>query len=456
MLAGPTVRRLHRARGDFVPSPSGYYKRRVGQVRARTSGAQEGRRQRETTGDGAYFPPVRSQPPFSTISLLGLDQFGDVVVLDGELVKVSWRRPRGGEEWVEINKSRRIGQAEGLLSTCLERAFEQHSRAFHEWARQHHSSAPSAGVDQYVSRPDARTTEAIETFVHETLIPRLQAESSGPSEGLPGSTPGAPRPKGPALSGSSSPAGPASDSPVQRAVSELLQAFPRHFAFTGQSWFLLAPFFGRPRAGQFHLRRGQSEFVGMVRKHRAQAVERYDRLLEEVIVRNFRPAAGQETRMCEVYQGGSYAVIRSPGGLYFCCRRIPPYVVEGPDRKLYRFGAVQVGVPLTDVEAARVIDSSAARIVHPYRHMFVFGGGAGTSICMPRPEAYFRRVRKLPLEEALLQHLEATRMTLCSGYHAGNEGAPYHDIRTLGQKTITPEEARAQSLPIYRYFRGSR
>jgi len=88
-----------------------------------------------------------------------------------------------------------------------------------------------------------------------------------------------------------------------------------------------------------------------------------------------------------------------------------------------------------------------------YRHMFLLGGEPGESICMPRPGEYYRRLHGLPLEEAILQHLEAARLTLCSGYFYEKGHISYHDIGELGLRVISPDEAHTRQLPVYRYYR---
>ena len=82
--------------------------------------------------------------------------------------------------------------------------------------------------------------------------------------------------------------------------------------------------------------------------------------------------------------------------------------------------------------------------------MFVGSLGYGNFLCMPRDSQYFRDMYEMPLEEALLHHLESARMTLCAGYMPLNSA--YHPIRSLGRRTLSEREARRRHLPIYRYY----
>ena len=99
-------------------------------------------------------------------------------------------------------------------------------------------------------------------------------------------------------------------------------------------------------------------------------------------------------------------------------------------------------------------EEETARVMAAYRHMFVYDGQAGASICIRQDGGYYRRLHKLPLEAALLHHLETTRMTLCAGYYHGNYSQPFHDIRTLERQTVSREKARQAGWPVYLYYRN--
>ena len=161
--------------------------------------------------------------------------------------------------------------------------------------------------------------------------------------------------------------------------------------------------------------------------------------------------AGPEAR---VYDNGRHAVVRTTMGRQWVTLRVPPYVVEGENRRLYRFGAVEIGICLTGDKVSDVVHGSAACVIHPYAHMFVLGGDSGSPICMPRSAQYFRRLHRLPLAEAVLQHLESARMTLCSGLFHQNWSTPYHPIASVALGRISATEARRLQLPIYRYYRN--
>ncbi len=68
---------------------------------------------------------------------------------------------------------------------------------------------------------------------------------------------------------------------------------------------------------------------------------------------------------------------------------------------------------------------------------------------MPRTQEYYDRLRDLPPEDALTEHLENARLTLCAGYLPHT--APFHPIEEVGRKTISENRAQSRNLPIYRY-----
>lgn len=201
------------------------------------------------------------------------------------------------------------------------------------------------------------------------------------------------------------------------------------------------------------MRHEEQEYVEASRLTWRQALQQQDQWLTEAVLRLLEPLYPRFPEAEVLYQDASHAVLRTSPQHYFCCRQIPAYVVEGEDRELYLFEKVQIGIWLKDVQVENVAHPGAVVLMHPYQHMFLFGGGTGASICMPRPEEYYTQLRRLPLVEALLQHQESARMTLCSGYHAGNRTARYHDIKRLRKRKVTLEQAQEQGLPVYWYYR---
>jgi len=237
------------------------------------------------------------------------------------------------------------------------------------------------------------------------------------------------------------------------------EEFSQNIAFSGNNCYALSPFYGWVRAGQFHLRWGGREFVGPTREHRFRALERYDRFLETTITQVLASVVQQgvqeqkveqESRECVLYDDGKHAVVRSPAGQLFVCRHLPEYVVEGSDRRLFLFEPVQLGVRLSALGSGHF---PGPQVMHLYRHMFVMGSQAGEFICMPRDGKYYGQLRRLPLEDAFIAHLESARLTMCSGYFHDNGTYPYHQVELLGKPELSPTEVRQRGLPLYRYYR---
>lgn len=398
--------------------------------------------------------PTRGGLPFSTYSLLGLDQAGDTVVLDGQILHLLWRPPREGEKGLVVNGRPQGVERVGDLESRLDEAFFQCWPLLYRWVAYQDARGPDPA--QCLPRLAPQLQRSIERFVHQTLIPRLQAQTGSALEA--GKAPlvrapaPEPREEAPDLSlGHEIPV-----DLVHQVAQALGQAWPRWSAFSGQGGYELAPFYGRGRTGKFHLCWGEREFVAIDRQDRYQLVQQCDHLLEKTIADLLRPAMTEDSPASgreEVYQDGTYSILRSAGGNFFCCRQIPAYVVEGNNYHLYRFEPVEVGVWLEDLEVKKVVYPFNVLVMHPYRHMFVFSMGSGAHICMPRPDEYYHHLCRLPLEEALLQHLESARLTLCSGYHAGNPMAHYHPIASLGLPAISLAEAQGQGLPVYWFYR---
>lgn len=372
--------------------------------------------------------------PFSTTSLLGLNGPSvDALVLDGLALQLGDRRPRAGETPVLVNGLPKVVQSCMPLKDLLRQNLDRHHRALDLWAQQAHGSLNPV----YRNLPPLSAgAAAIERFVRERLVPRLRAEGAG-------SMP-APMPAGENLDA-------LTDAAIQSVLATPL--WPRWFAFYHNTWHSLAPFSGPRLNGRFHLVWKGQAFIGMTREQWRLAIRQCDRNLEEAVRGGFAWREEQRLQSQALYQDSTYAVLRTPTQHYFVCRRIPPYVVEGWDHRLYLFPAVQVGVPLISLDPEQVLSPLAARVMHAYRHMFSYSSEGGGAICMPMPSTYYPNLYRLPLEEALLRHLEAARMTLCAGYHEGNRGYALHDIQRLNLAAISPQEVRDRGLPVYRFYR---
>lgn len=379
---------------------------------------------------------IRTSLPFSTTTLLGLHQLNtDALVLDGTVIQVSDRRPRAGETQVLVNRLPKAVPSCTSLEDLIHQTLRRHHREIGLWVQRTHID-PTL-LDRDLPPASTATAAAIGQFVRAHLIPRLRAEQDAAAE----------------------PTADTARKPVEDPVEATIQSFPsaqlwpRWFAFYHDTWYGLAPFSGQPLNGRFHLVWKDRAFIAMSRMKGRVVVRTYDQRLEEAICRSFQELQEQRLESSILYQRRHYRVLRSQKRNYFVCRQIPPYVVEGQDRALYLFPQVQVGVPITALEVDEVLRPFSARIMHAYRHMFAHSAGACAPICMPLPADYYARLYQLPLEEALLQHLEAARMTLCAGYHEGNRSAVLHDIRRLNLPRITRLEAQSRGLPVYPFYR---
>lgn len=453
MLAGPTVRRMRRERAAGQAGPERY--KRNHSRRSTMAPVVV-----ETAPRPAPPPPVPAWPstsglPFCMASLLGTH--GDVAVIDDQILKITPRHPKPGEDWVEINRCRRAIQVCGALKARVQRSFGLYRQALEQWALGRSPAAGYAALDRSIGLVNMAPDYALEEFIIDRLIPRLEREA--------GVEDGTFRLSMPDLQVDNAAVENVSTAPQAVVPTRLTDAmldveFSQDIAFSGNSYYTLSPFYGRVRAGQFHLRWGGREFVGPTREHRFRALERYDRFLETTIAQVLAPLVQQgvqeqkveqESRECVLYDDGKHAVVRSPAGQLFVCRHLPEYVVEGSDRRLFHFEPVQLGVHLSALGSGHF---PGPQVMHPYRHMFVMGTQAGEFICMPRDGKYYGQLRRLPLEDAFIAHLESARLTMCSGYFHNNGTCPYHQVELLGKPQLSPTEVRQRGLPLYRYYRN--
>lgn len=380
---------------------------------------------------------IRTSLPFSTTSLLGLHQLNtDALVLDGTVIQVRDRRPRAGETEVLINRLPKAVYSCMPLEELVHQTLRRHHREIGLWVQRTHIN-PTL-LDRDLPPATTATAETIGQFVREHLIPRLRAERDSSSE--PTADAAARKPVG---------------DPVEAVIQSFpsAQLWPRWFAFYHDTWYGLVPFSGQPLNGRFHLVWKDRSFIAMSRMKGRIAVRTCDQRLEEAVGGSFQGLQEQRLEPSVLYRHHPYSVLRSAKRNYFICRQIPPYVVEGQDRALYLFPQVQVGVPITALEVDEALRPFSARIMHAYHHMFAHSAGACEPICMPLPNGYYARLCELPLEDALLQYLEAARMTLCAGYHEGNTSAAFHDVRRLNMPRITRVEAKARGLVVYPFYR---
>ena len=443
MLGGPTVRRIHRdreqreaARRGLADEPSpvasagGHHSvrfRMLGRAVAgraappRTERAQSARSlagRSARAADGAACP-------LRMADILGLGSADSAAVIDGDIVAVE-KAQVGGMGLTQSSYHAIGGNARTDLAARVDHSISHQLAAIEQWARTRGANARYAPLDRHGPRPSRQSGAQIARFVHERLIPALEQ----------GGDPGQRQ---------------ISRSRITISAHQLLPRLERSFAFVGSCWFELVPFLGTPQYRQFHLRRGQGEFLGIRASSRTATLRRYDRILKQVVEETF----GAETREGpDLFVNQRYRVIRTPAGRYFLSQRILPYAIEGRDAKLYWFGEAEFGIQITGLRPAEVFTPYGVRVyAEHYPHMFVDSLGGALVICMPRSQTYFRGLFRLPLEEALQRHLESARLTLCAGYVP--ENSLLHPIHVLGRKTISEGEALRLKVPVYRYYRST-
>jgi hypothetical protein len=278
-------------------------------------------------------------------------------------------------------------------------------------------------LDVHGTLPTPGVTAEILHFVHQRLIPRL-SERPTPDTGW-AATGAANRPRG---------------------IS--LDAFEDCFGFAAGKWHELVSFYGTHNVGSTFRFKGDC-FTAVRSCPQSEALARYDSVLEDTVraALPIRPAAAAGA---ELYRSAGYAVIRTPLGKHCLCRQIPPYAVEAEGGLLYYFDSVEFGIEISATRTEDVIHANVVLATHPYRHMFISNLEGKHIVCMPRPKLYYHRVHQLPLEEAMLEHLESARMTLCAGYGPLNSG--FHPLDVLEREVISEKEAKARKVPIYPFL----
>ncbi|MFH1571391.1 MAG: hypothetical protein ABIL09_25600, partial [Gemmatimonadota bacterium] len=365
-----------------------------------------------------WLPGRRS---VSADGLLGLSARGDVAVVDGR----AWRceaqaagpaepclRLDGGSLRLRPDESLRAGVVrsleQGLRDAALDGAGEGGPRRY-GW------------LDVEMGRLAPRPLQQVAAFVAERLIPRLRRLRPAAAARL----------------------------PVEEMADAWLAGLEDRFLFASGRWYRLVPFHGDAEPHQPEVRLGAECYLGLSPQPARLALARYDESLHQAIGEATQGSAAAGA----LFARGRHVLVRTPAGHHFLCQRVPPYVVEGEDRQLYAFGPVEIGIHIDSLQVRQVIRPVCVRVMGEYRHMFIGGYGPGGYVCMPRSPRYFTELHELPLEDALLRHLESARMTLCAGYRPPHSA--YHPIRSVGRPTITEVEAERRGWPVYRYYRTS-
>ncbi len=375
--------------------------------------------------------------PLSIVSVLGATGNCDgVFVLDGQLGRLSQHKQSPTDLFVEYGGIRQYIHFQASVEERLGETVRARLPSIWQWFSQA-GARRYAELDGWSTPLSAVAVDRVDGFVAERLIPFIEehVEEQGALEQQP------------------------SAFSFESVVDRVMPGLAGSFAFLAGRWMRLIPFFGRPRPGQPLLRVGNEYLVGIQSQPSAVAVATYDTALRDAVCAACAAAARDgdhsDTRSGgDLYRQEPYAVIRTPRGRCFVCQRLPPYVVEGMDKKLYYFDGAEIGIHVTTTQVQSVITCACVQVLHSYKHMFVGTLGTGNFICMPRDHSYYQALNREPLERALIEHLESARMTLCAGYQPVNSSV--HRIQSVGRRTISLSEVRRRNLPVYWYYEPRR
>ncbi|MDP6776490.1 MAG: hypothetical protein QGI83_06985 [Candidatus Latescibacteria bacterium] len=192
---------------------------------------------------------------------------------------------------------------------------------------------------------------------------------------------------------------------------------------------------------------------------RRSVEEAVDRCLLELRGRKPDASADKLRRLADsvqpgetVYRDGERSVRSGTGGSLYCWQRVPPFAVEAPDGKLRQYEEAEIGVHLKTLTPEVVLPVGGPEIGCHYPHPYVFDLGGQSRLCMGHDVAYFQRFWNMPLEEGIVEYLNAARLVLCAGHFEGG-GEPLVDNGASERPRIGLREARKRRLPVYRYFR---
>jgi hypothetical protein len=441
---GPTVRRIHRERDQALGLGPGLRGRRtichpqVGDPPRVGTGLRRPARADQPT---AGLPPVArieqvadrpgrgrgSAPvfPLSLADILGINAESHILVIDGEVQRLELTRRDPLTQPICYAGQRRYPRVIGRIDELVRDAVELQLPSLQQWVATEDGAYSNLDELSAPSRPEALSV--IDDFVHRRLIPCIGriAHARRDSE--------------------------IHEAPIAAEAGGIsLPTWERRFGFLDGRWCSLVPFSGR-EGHRLKLRIDRQDFLAIETQPWNVAVTRYDHMLQDA-VRSGLALESEEAQQVALHRDGAYAVYRTPRGRTWVAQQQAPYVVEGADKKLYYFSAAEVGISVYNTQARTVLHAQSAQVLHPYPHMFVYG--MGNFICMPRSSQYYDRLQDMPLEEALLHHLEEARMTLCAGYLPQSSGV--HPIEATRRPTISLVEARRRRLPVYWYHKPRR
>lgn len=156
-----------------------------------------------------------------------------------------------------------------------------------------------------------------------------------------------------------------------------------------------------------------------------------------------------------IYQDRERSVVIGPDGTLYCCQEIPPFVLECSDRKLRFFDRVQMGIKIASLSTEDLI-WEGAYIMSAYNHMFICSSDESGHLCMGDKLPFLQRFKNLPLEQTIVEYLNAARLIVCAGnFDLGNGCGPggYHNDTGLDRPIISSQKAKNKGYPIYRYHR---
>jgi hypothetical protein len=154
-----------------------------------------------------------------------------------------------------------------------------------------------------------------------------------------------------------------------------------------------------------------------------------------------------------IYRDRERSVIWGQDGSIFCCQEAPPFVMEGADGVLRKLNRVRVGVRLSSLKPQEALPAGGAYVLEPYEHAFVYHFGGPGRLCLGHDPAFFQRFWEMPLEEGIVEYLNAARLVLCAGHFEVSDAPPYVPEKIDRHPRVSLREARAQGLPVYRYYR---
>ena len=173
------------------------------------------------------------------------------------------------------------------------------------------------------------------------------------------------------------------------------------------------------------------------------------RALEEDLAR----VAAETRENTTIYRDRERSVMIGRDGSIFCCQQVPPFVMQGSDRKYRLFERVRVGLRLSSLDPQDVLPMDGAYVMERYNHLFVFKYGELGRLCMGHEFGFFDRFWDMPLEQGIVEYLNAARLVICAGHFDEFGMNDYVPESIATRPKISLRSAKAKGLPVYRYYR---